>query len=156
LRLLRNFQKSNVIEYRSREILGDPLLKPKLILRIGVSGRAAARLEIFKNLMSFSISVSLRLRAERHAAKRIPKTPEGASRKSGDARRRLKASKMSPARWLDAHRPQPFGAACVLVGGAPRARGPSVGGHDSTNGSLEASFILNIITGQDNFGKVGF
>jgi hypothetical protein len=37
---------------KSRKFQGGSLLKPKLILRIGFSGHAIARMEIFKNLMS--------------------------------------------------------------------------------------------------------
>jgi hypothetical protein len=35
---------------KSRKFLGGSFLNPKPILRIGISGHAVARLEIFKNL----------------------------------------------------------------------------------------------------------
>jgi hypothetical protein len=50
---------------KSRKFPGGSLLKPKPILRIVISEHAIARLEIFKNLMPFSIAKGVKERAGR-------------------------------------------------------------------------------------------
>jgi hypothetical protein len=90
-----------------KKFLGASLLKPKPILRIGVSGRAIARLEIFKNLMSFKIVKVI-------STARFSVNVESSARVGGRGRLPRNPQKPKAAHWLAMQGAFNFcGAACA-------------------------------------------